>query len=274
MKLTKSVAVLILILLAIGCQNQIENIPPGFVGKLLTPTGWKKGILEAGQVDIGVLDWDHRGNQLILCEATSVTVKESFAKAEGENGEDHRIITADKIPLAVDIYVQVAVPEDEQMRDSIFAQVTPNPVANSTRVSMIKLTHVYIQFAQMMIRGKTREIFGKYKSYNEVMNNYAQISTEVSGMIALTFKEAKVPLALIAGQLSNVKPDKTVWDSENLRAAAIAQADAIKLVGDAIRRNPGYIQKYSWDVIGQIAGKQNLTIIVTDGRTPTVLPVR
>jgi hypothetical protein len=250
-----------------SCGAKVANIPPGYIGKILTPTGWEDKIYEAGQVDLGKPDGQGRGNQLVICEATSVTIKEQFGKPSADNGnEDHRVITKQKTPLAVDVYVQVMVPDDKRMRDSIFAQVTPVQWKDAERVSGITLTQIYQQFAQMTIRGKTRQIFSAYKDYDEVMTRYDEASKVVGGMIAETFAQNKVPLKLVAGQLSNVKADETVWAAENQKAAAAAQVAAIEQVGEALRRNPGYIQKYQWDVLKEIAGKQNLTIIVNGGQ--------
>lgn len=258
-----------------GC-GQIANVPPGYIGKMLTPTGWQDQIWEAGQVDMGTTDTLGRGNQMVICEATSVTIKESFGKPSAENGnEDHRIIAKDKTPLAIDVYVQVMVPDDKKMRDSIFAQVTPVPIQNQDRASKITLGQIYTQFARMTIRGKTRQIFSKYEGYMDVMSKYDQVSREVSGMIIETFKETKVPLKLIAGQLSNVKADETVWAAENQKAAAAAQVSVINDIGAAMRNNPSYLEKYKWDVLKEIAGKQSLTIIVDGGGrgVPYTLPL-
>jgi hypothetical protein len=274
--MTKRIQLLTVLLIAVavlglsGCTAKVVNIPPGYVGKVLMPTGWKDGVIESGQVDIGQTDTDGRGNRLVLLEATSVTIKEVFDKAnQNNNNEDHRIITMkgnNKMPLAVDIYVQVMVPDDPKMRDSIFAQVTPVPEKDNDRVSKITLEQVYNQFAKMTIRGKTRQIFTGYAGYDDVMLKYEAVSSLVAGMITNTFTVNKVPLKLIAGQLSNVKADETVWKAENDKASAAATASAIEQVGVALRSNPGYLEKYKWDVLKEIAGKQNLTIIVNDGR--------
>lgn len=249
-----------------GCSPAaIEDVPPGYIGKILTPTGWKDGVYEAGQVDIGQLDAERRGNRLINCEASSVTVKESFSGPSEANGnEDHRIVTQKKVPLAVDLYVQVAVPDDPKTRDSIFAQVTPRPSKNDERVSWIYLQDIYNQFAQMDIRGKTRQIFTSYKDYDDVMAHYDDVNKKISAMIIDTFKQSKVPLKLISGQISNVKADATVWEAENKRAAATAEVDTINAIGKAIRENPGYLEKYKWDQLKDMAGK-GVTVIVNDG---------
>lgn len=250
-------------LFTIGCDEQIKNIPSGYVGKLLTPTGWDSKILEAGQVDIGQTDSAGRGNTLVLLEATSATMKEQFM-ATDSNGDkqDHRVMLKKGTPVAVDIYVQVAVPTDPKLRNAVFALVTPKGVANETRVQAIYLGDVYGRFAQMSIRGKTREIFAKYDDYADVMRNYAKVNAEVATMVAKVFEENKVPLELVSGQISNVKPDETVWAANNKMAAADAEVSAIEKVGKAMRENPGYLQFKKWETIEKVAGRNNLTIIV------------
>jgi len=266
-KLALLILVAILPLLSLtGCNNDIRSVPPGYIGKMLTPTGWENQIHEAGQLDIGVQGWDGRSNQLVICEATSVTIKESFGKPTKEVSEDHRIIGKDKVPFSVDMYVQVMVPDEKKLRDSIFAQVTPKPLQGGDgRVSRITLSDIYIRFAQMTIRGKAREIFTEYQGYQDVMGQYNLVSKRIAGMIAETFEENKVPLKLLAGQLSNVKADETVWAAENQKAAATAQVEVIDKIGVAMRNNPAYLEKYKWDVLKEIAGKQSLTIIVNSG---------
>lgn len=267
-------AATLLILVGCGPQPEVYNVPSGYVAKVLTPTGWQNGIQEAGQIDLGAPDMQGRGNQLVFLEASAARMKESFAAPGGDNTEDHRVLTRDKTPIAVDFYVQVAVPSDKATRDSIFAQITPTVAEDNNRVGYIYLHDVYEQFASPIIRGKTREIFSKYGSYTAVMDNYSKVNDEIALMVAQTFKQTQVPLKLVAAQLSNVKADSTIWEAENKRAAAVAEVSTIEAIGKAIRENPGYLQKYKWDVLREAAGK-GTTIIVSDGEKPGVtLPVR
>ena len=264
------VALGILIFTIVGCgQNELRNVPPGYIAKILTPTGWKSDTLEAGQVDIGELDNVGRGNQLVLCEATSFTIKESFAMASEDGKEDHRVITKSNAPIAADIYIQVMVPDDGPLRESIFAQVTPSYEKGDNREGRITLEQIYSQFAKMTVRGKTRQIFASYKDYSDVMSNYDRVTAEVAKMVSETFKTSKVPLKLVATQLSNVKADQKVWDAENRRASADAEVAVIEKIGEAIRRNPGYLEKYKWDTLREAAGEGTTIIVTDDGKTPS-----
>jgi hypothetical protein len=248
-----------------GCSdNEFREIPPGYIGKILTPTGWQEGIKEAGMVDIKEKRPNEPYSQLVLCEATSVTIKETFGLPAEGDPEDHRIVTKTGAPISVDVRIQVMVPEEKRLRESIFAQVTPTPEEGLDRTSRIRLSDVYEQFAKAPIRNRIRGIFMKRKNYQDIIENYDTINAEIRSMIAKTFQETKIPLQLVAGEVSNVKADQRVLEAENINAAADAQVAQINKVGEAMRNNPAYLEKYKWDVLREAAGK-GVTIIVNDG---------
>jgi regulator of protease activity HflC (stomatin/prohibitin superfamily) len=259
-----------------GCGgNDFREIPPGYVGKVLAPTGYVGKILEAGQVDIKAKSADGSYNQLVLCEATSTTVKESFSGPTQENANDHRIVTADGVPITVDVRIQVMVPKDSAQRDSIFLQITPQGTEGDTRTSVITIDQIYSQFATGPIRNRIRAIFMRYPTYGDVIKNYEKINTEISKMIAKTFEETRVPLTLLSGELSNVKADNEVLKAQNQNAAALAQVEQIDKIGAAMRRNPEYLEKYKWDVIEKVAAKGSTIIVdANGGKTSYTVPVK
>lgn len=264
-----------------GCPPAgVTDIPPGYIGKILTPTGWEQGEPRgAGQVDLGASANNGTENKLVMCESSSTTIKELFRPADPQSQdanlrEDHRVLTRDGIPASVDIYVQVGVINEKKWIDSIFAQITPIPDPSVGRRAYITLEMVYSRLAQPIIRGKTRQIFAGYDNYHSVMNHYEQINAQIGGMIASTFKESKVPLMLIAVQLSNVKPDEAIWAAMNRKAAAQADAEAANILGQSLRQNPGYLQKYKWDTLREIKGSGTTVIVNDGGITGTNVPVR
>lgn len=253
-----------------GCGSYYREIPAGYVGKMLTPTGWDQKTLEAGQVDLGKTDNAGRYTVLVLVEATSTTVKEQFLGSEvNPDKEDHRILTKDGAPLTVDLYVRVMLPDSEKDRNALFVQITPKKFEADPRVKVITLGDVYERFARMDIRGKVRGIFAGYAHYRDVYVNYDEINKKISAMVLETFKENGVPLRLQNAQLSNVKPDQRLWDAENKKAAAAAEASAINTIGEAMRKNPDYGQFLKWQSLQKIAEtgstKGTNTIIIADG---------
>jgi hypothetical protein len=262
------------LLMLVGCSNDVKQIPAGYIGRVLTPTGWEQKMLEAGQVDLGTSNSNGTYNTLVLLESTSTTIKEQFMSAEmSPDKQDHRILTKKGTPLAVDVYIRGMIPDQDTERNSIFAQVTP--IAGSIdKVSTISIQAIYEHFAMMDVRSKVRAIFAKYDDYQDVYAHYTDISNGIGTMIVTTFAENKVPLKLQNEQLGNVKPDETLWTAQNQAAAASSQVSAINALGDALRKNPGYLQYMKWEALKKIAetgsAKGTNTLIITDGQTDQI----
>lgn len=267
----KSILLLSAIFLLASCQNVVRNIPSGYVGKSLTPTGYSEEILEAGQVDLGEVRNDGTSTSLVLLEVTTTTIKESFDAAGTDPNEagDHRVRTKDGAPVAVDIYVQVAVPQDKNLRDGIFSMISPQPTQDA-RVSAITIGAVYSQFAKMTIRGNVRSIFAKYQNVDSVYANYAKINAEISLMIIDVIKQSKAPFEILNAQLSNVKEDPTILDSKNKLVAARNEVEAAKMLGEAINKNANYLEMRRLQVLEKIGGLSKATVIVMDTKNSSV----
>ncbi len=280
MKKTQLFALLFCSILLAACGNVVKPIPAGYVARVLTPTGWEPETRTSGQVDLRDANSDGTYNVMVLLEATSTTVKEQFLEANADptkkDNTDHRVMTADGAPLAVDVYVRLMLPDDKKTSDNIFTLVTPvsgeklvPPVEKDDRVQWIMIKDVYERFAAGKIRNNIRAIFSSYKSYKEVAADYANLNTKISDMVVQTFKEEKVPLKLQDAQLSNVKQDPAVVKAQNDLASTEAQALGIAKIGAAIRANPEYRDYMKWDALKVISNgpKGTNTVIVTEGGT-------
>jgi regulator of protease activity HflC (stomatin/prohibitin superfamily) len=274
--MTTKTLLLLPALLLCGCTGPaVRSIPAGYMGKVLTPTGWEQSTHTAGQVDLRSPDRSGNFSVLVLLEATSTTVKEQFLEANADSAKqdntDHRVTTKDGAPLSVDVYIRAMLPDDESTRDRIFTLVTPIADPQDERIRRISIQNIYERFAQMKIRNNIRMIFAGYPSYKDVAANYGPINDQISTMVIRTFNEDRVPLKLQDVQLSNVKQDPAVFKAQNDLAAAEAQADAIAKIGEAIRRNPEYREYMKWQSLKEIAAtgaqKGTNTLIVVDGET-------
>jgi hypothetical protein len=251
----------ITMLVFVSCTNKKYDIPSGYVGKVLTPTGFEKGIKEAGQVDLGMVDNDGTCNKLVLLEASTINVKEPFQK--NKDGEDHRIKLKDGYIIA-DIYVQFALPVDANLRENAFTCITPT-ASKDARVSVINLEEIYNKFAKMNVRGKVREAFLPYKNVDEVMANMVKVNAEVGKIVMQVMKESKAPLELISVQLSNVKEDESIVESKNKNESANNEVQTIEKIGNALRNNPGYVEYYKWQVISEVMKANPNAVLIIDG---------
>jgi hypothetical protein len=246
-------------------RNNVKEIPAGYVGRILTPTGWQDKIYEAGQVDLGVKNHNGTYNTLVLLEATSTTVKEQFMSAVTSlDRQDHRVLTRNGTPLAVDVYVRAMAPDDPKERNNIFALVTPARSAGDPDVSVITIKMVYDRFASMDVRGKVRAAFAKYNGYEDVYSNYDDLNRKIEELVLDTFKANGVPLKLQNSQLSNVKPDESLWAAQNQSAAAQAKVSAINAIGAALRAYPEYLTFMKWETVKE-TGKSGMNTIIIDG---------
>ncbi|TSC77134.1 MAG: hypothetical protein G01um101431_317 [Parcubacteria group bacterium Gr01-1014_31] len=248
-----------------GCDN-MKQVPPGFIAKKLTPTGWEKKLYESGMVNVGTKSNDGTMNILVICEATTATIKEQFGKEAAGNtdAEDHRMLTKDGVPLTVDVYVRVLLPDDEENRNSIFVMVTPKATPD-IQVQRILLEDVYERFARPNIRSGARAIFAEQDSYTAVYQNFKTISDKVGALVAETFKNAKVPLRLQAVELSNVKPDDIIWQANAAKASADAEVNRIKAIGDSLKASPEYREYMMWkqlEKIAEVGSKTGLNTII------------
>ncbi|KKR01038.1 MAG: hypothetical protein UT26_C0036G0017 [Microgenomates group bacterium GW2011_GWC1_39_12] len=268
MKIFRITMLVVLLASAIGisgCTTNVVNIPAGFVGKMLTPTGWQDKWLEAGQVDLGVKNSNGTYNTLVLLEVTSTTVKESFLQ-EGSGGEDHRVLTQDGVPVSVDVYVRLMVPEDDETRTAILAQVTPVHIeGDPNEVKRIMVQDIYVKFAQPEVRGKIREKFASYENYGAVYLEFSSIPEQLGVSMTTIFEKNNVPLSLMSVSLSNVKPDEAIWTAMNQVVAAEAEAKAIATIGQALRDNPEYAAYLQWVYLEKIAQTGTNTVIIVDG---------
>jgi hypothetical protein len=259
-----SLFALLFAILFTGCNNYV-NIPAGFIGKILTPTGWTKGIIEAGQVDLGTPSDDNQSNSLSILEATSVSIKESYLKNEDSKGNivDDRIAIGG--PTTVDVYVRMKVPSDERSRDGIFSQITPASVDAANRTSVITVETIYSKLARMDVRSAIRQVLSKYKDVDSVRAHQDKVNDELGVAVIAMFKRSGVPLELQNVVISNIQPDPAVLEAKNKQLAAQSEVATIDSIGAALKRNPQYLIVKKYQTYENVASK-GATMVMIDGQ--------
>lgn len=269
--------ILVVIILAMmlpltGCFQTV-TVPSGYIGRILNPSGWESAILPPGQVNIGAGSITGQQSKLVLIEATTITYLETFRDAAASDDKhDHRIITRDGVPVAVDMYVRLTLPNDKSMRDRIFMEVTPEPWPENKNISVITLYNVYKRFVEMDVRNRVRDIVSSYDKFQDLLGaGYGEANRKITAAAIAAFKTANIPLNLEDAQLSQILPDPQVWDSEVKKKAAEAFQDQIGIIGRSIKDNPDYLEYLKWQALQAIAAtgaaKGNNLIIVTDSKT-------
>ena len=249
------------------------SVPPGYVGKVLTPKGWDRGILEPGQIDLGELGSGGNGNSLVLLEGVTTTIREKFQEAAtNDDPGDDRVLTKDGVPLTLTVYIRITAPKDELKLNTIFAQMTPQTSQN--RVSNITLENIYLRFAKMDVRNRIRAIIASYDNYKSIYADFEGVNQRINQAIGTVFEQNIVPLVFQNAGISNAKPDQKVWDAENEKVAAVARADAMNIISAAISADPNNLITLKWQYLQKIAeiAATNGTkvIIITDSDSSVV----
>jgi regulator of protease activity HflC (stomatin/prohibitin superfamily) len=256
---------------AAGCNTDMRNVPPQCVGRILTPTGWENKLYSPGQVDIGQLDMHKRGNSLVLIQMSAFAIKEQFLGAQAtEDKEDHRVFTADKTPVTLDVRFMFTSPDainDAESVKRFFTLGNPAPAQGDERVMHITLDSIYKEQAQLQVRGKIRDIMGKFNNFDDAFMHRDELNSQIRKIVSGVLEERKVPLVLVDCQVSNIKPDPLVWENQVKIQAADAEIQAMKKLQSYLDENPtarlifvlGKLKE-----IAQIASeKGNNTIIIS-----------
>jgi regulator of protease activity HflC (stomatin/prohibitin superfamily) len=270
-RFTSFVLPIVVLTIVAGCSSDVRNVPPQFVGRQLTPTGWENRLYSPGQVDIGTLDTQRRGNSLVLIQTSAFAVKESFLGAQAmEDKEDHRVFTADKTPVSLDVRFMFTSPDIQKDPESVKRFFTlGNPVASKeeNRVMYISLESIYQEQGRLQVRGKIRDVMSGFKSFNDAFERRAELNKEIRSIVTSVLQERSVPLVLVDCQISNIKPDPLVWENQVKVQAADAEIETMTKLQGYLDKNPTARMIFVLSKLKEIAAiaseRGNNTIIIS-----------
>lgn len=276
-----------------ACQEYVD-VPPNYIGLLLTPTGYDGSIYTPGQVDIGTQSSTHRGNRLVLIQRSGFAVKEQFMKGDPENprdSEDHRCVVGPRLePMTLDTRLLMALPDysttdgkNDLMRLALLGN--PKPAGREPRTLELTAQSIYHEQARLQVRGKIREICAQYESVEAVFRSIADtsdsgFSKRIKRAVAAALVQSNVPLQLVDAVVSNVKPDPSVMDAIAAKQAAEKRVEAIGVITKFLADDPDGARKlvYRMQVLQEIIAKADekgrSTIFMTDiSGGPAIVPV-
>jgi|SRR3989338_3696067 len=254
-----------------GCEASYHGVPPNDIAMMLTPTGYEDKIYTPGQVDIGQVQANGSQNRLVLIQRSGIEVKEPFiGKEASEDKEDHRCLTGDKAPVTLDVRLLFALPDYERPEGKkdlarIFLLGNPKEVEGSAgRVLRISADSVYAEQAKQSVRGKIRQICSGYKDFDAIFSAFAKegegsLVIKIEGAVADVLREKNVPLRLVSGFPSNLKPDPSVTDAIAAQQVAEKRVEAIQTITDFLDKDSTGTRRlvYQMQVWQEIVAKGN-----------------
>lgn len=201
-RIVATLTVLTLALLMAGCS---QPVPPAYMGKLLTPSGYTPEVYEPGRVTVLGRD------KLILLE----TGTQSFP-------EQVTVQLADRVRLTFDVQIRTRISGDRSTINAMFSDIVPE----NNRVT---LNQVYRVYGRDVVRNTARQVMNKY-TVEDVSMNLERINTELRAAMIENFQG--LPL-----EISNATLGSIEWPTEVTEAInAAAQANAAIATTEANRR--------------------------------------
>jgi hypothetical protein len=210
-------SLIVLLFLLTGCGPQVE-VPPGHVGKVSSPDGLQKGIIDPSKFRLDFQFPGTIGNSLILAEAYDLPAKERMDV----------FMPKDQLNLTVDVRGTFTINPNERNINKIFDKLSAKSVED--RVSKITMVQTYKTYAEPVIREVIRSYLTRY-SIQEVMQNRERIGVELQKEVYE--KLDNTPIKPIYFGLANIQPPPIILKAQEKakeREIAIREAENEKMV--------------------------------------------
>ena len=208
-----------------GCIGVSVQVPPAYVGKILSKDGFQPGLIKPSLFRLPICFF--YCDRLIVLESSNFGHVEQFRK-------DHAFyMPKSELAMPFDVRGTFAVRNDEPVLQAVFDRV---PAARP-RKQLRGLVHGYISkrriyniYGKAIIRDVVRRVISKY-SIEQVASSRAAVNAELNREIATALK--KTPLIALRFGLADVRFPKVILDQKETaarRRIAIQQEEAEKQI--------------------------------------------
>lgn len=219
--LAKSSVVAGLLLGLMACGSKVE-IPPAYVGKILTKNGYAPETLSPSKFRLPpCLTYC---DKLVLLEASDSGFKETM----------ELFMPKDKLNLTVEIRGTLSIPTDRGTIDSIYDRIPARNVDGTTEI--IRSGIIYATYGEQALRGVVRSELVKY-TIGDILEKREAIGQSIHAAVAEKLLATKTPLVVSRFELADIQPPKVIVDAQQSakereiavqRAEADAQVDLVK----------------------------------------------
>ena len=213
MKLTNMLKVSALALAAtlmVGCGERVE-VPPGFVGKIMTKDGYQEGLIPTSKIRLPKC-WSYCDRMVIMdnTDKSYVEPMEIF-------------IPADKLNIKVDLRATLAV--DPQRAEPLFNKLPQ--VTQGDQLSVIAGESIYNTYGKQVLQAEVRSYLTKY-SISEIASNGEKINADIQVLLSKVMGE-RTPFKVQYAGLTNIKYPTIITEAQEnsaKRREMIAQEEA------------------------------------------------
>ena len=208
-----------------GCLGESVQVPPAYVGKILSKDGFQPGLIKPSQFRLPICFF--YCDRLIVVESSDFGHVEQFRK-------DHALyMPKSQLAMPFDVRGTFAIRNDDKALQSVFDRVPADYRNRRLRGlvhGFISKQRIYDIYAKPIIRDVVRRVISKY-SIEQVASSRAAINAELNKEIATAL--AKTPLIALRFGLADVRFPKVILDQKETaarRRIAIQQEEAEKQI--------------------------------------------
>lgn len=210
-RIMKVAGVLGMAVLLVACGDRVQ-VPPASVGKVMTSSGYKKGVIPTSSFKLeSCLPWEACQKLVTLSTADNVVTEQMTL-----------FMPKDRLNMNFTLQASLRIKEDSV--DGLFSSIPPQ---NDNGKMSIPISSVYTIYAEQIIRAEAREFLSAY-SIDEVSSNLEAINQNLTVKLSKSINE-KTPFEVRYIGLSDVKYPQIIVNKQEQsaeRTEAIAQEEA------------------------------------------------
>lgn len=193
-----------------GCGERVE-VPPGFVGKVMTKDGYQEGLIPTSKLRLApCMNYCDR---MVIMDNTDKSYVEPMTV----------FIPTDKLNITVDLRATLAV--DPTRAEPLFNKLPQTPTTD--QLSVISGESIYNTYGKQVLQAEVRSYLTKY-SISEIASNGEKINGDIQVLLSKVMGE-RTPFTVRYAGVTNIKyPDIITQAQENSakRREMIAQEEA------------------------------------------------
>jgi SPFH domain / Band 7 family len=207
-----------------GCGESVQ-VPPAYVGKILSKEGFQPGQIPPSQFRLPVCFV--YCDKLVVVESSDFGLIESFRK-------DHALyMPKSQLTMPFDVRGTFAVNNDEKVLQAIFDRITYKAPRGTLRGKVhgyIGKNRIYLTYGKPVVRDVVRRVMSDY-TIEEVASSRAAINARLNAELRKAL--ANTPLVVRRFGLADVRFPKVILDQKEAaarRRIAIQQEEAEKQI--------------------------------------------
>lgn len=211
MKLFSKIAAMVLLGVTLyGCGERVE-VPPGFVGKIMTKDGYMEGLISTSKIRLApCMNYCDR---MVLMDNTDKSYVEPMKI----------FIPGDKLSIDVELRATLAI--NPQKADPLFNKLPQ--ITQGDYLSMISGESIYNTYAKQILQAEVRAYLTKY-TISEIASSNEKINSDIQVLLQKVMSE-RTPFTVRYAGLTNIQYPKIISDAQEnsaKRREMVAQEEA------------------------------------------------